>query len=512
VAVLALDVGSSELKAAVHGEAGTCLAIRSVEYPHVASASGIPELDPDVLWASVQEAAVRVVRQCRKERVVAACISSHGESFVPLSKQNKALRPFLLNVDSRATAEMEGFVRSFGASRLYELTGLPPHPMYTLPKIAWLRSNEPQVFEKAAKFFCVEDYLLHRLGVGDWIGSSLAARTLGLDLKLAKWSPDLLEQVGISESMLSRVATAGQCLGTASAHAMSELGLPKETLWVSGGHDQSCGALGGGALHQGTIVDGTGTFESISVPLSEPLTSGLTLEANIPCGRHATSNEFLALAYAPGGVVLRWFRDQFGQNLQARATELGCNVYDLLLQGIPGEPTGVFVFPHFFGTGTPWLDSAARGAIIGLTSSTSRDTLIKALLEGISFEVQWNFELLAAAGISVERIFAVGGGAKSSAWLQLKADIFGREVVLVPGESSSRGAAISAAVGSGVYKTHQEAVQAMVKLGPSYFPRSAVQHRYRELFHEYKELARRLYGFELPTLTKVLIPSGAQHA
>lgn len=512
MAVLALDVGSSELKAAVYGRSGTCIGIRSIEYPHVTTPSGNTELDPEVLWASVKQAAATVVRECHKERIVAACISSHGESFVPLSKHNKPLRAFLLNVDSRATAEMEGFVRSFGASRLYELTGLPPHPMYTFPKIAWLRANEPQVFKKAAKFLCVEDYLLDRLGVGDWMGSSLAARTLGLDLKLAKWSPDLLGHVGISESALSRVASPGQCLGTAGAPAMAELGLPKETLWISGGHDQSCGALGGGALRQGTVVDGTGTFESISVPLSQPLTSGLTLRAHVPCGRHAIPNEFLALAYAPGGVVLRWFRDQFGQDMRERAAKLECNAYDLLLRGVPTEPTGIFVFPHFLGTGTPWLDSAARGAIIGITSSTSRKTLIRALLEGITFEVQWNFELLEAAGISVERIIAVGGGAKSSAWLQLKADIFGREVVLVRGEASSRGAAISAAVGSGIYKTHQEAVQEMVELGPSYCPRPAAQRRYRELFLEYKDLARRLYGFELPALPKMPIPSGAQHA
>ena len=511
MAVLALDVGSSEIKAAIYGEAGACLAKKSIEYPHVASPSGSPELEPEVLWTAVKQATDAVLLQVRKEPVIAASISSHGESFVPLDKNDQPLRPFLLNVDSRATNEIEGFVRSFGAPRLYELTGLPPHPMYTLPKIAWLRANEPEVFGKAVKFLCVEDYLLHRLGVGAWMGSSLAARTLGLDLRAAKWSPDLLNHCGISEKALSQVVSAGQCLGTANRRVMAEMNLPKETLWVAGGHDQSCGALGGGALRPGTVVDGTGTFESISAPLREPLTSGLTLKANVPCGRHATSNEYLALAYAPGGVVLRWFRDQFGEDLRARAEELECSAYDLLLQGIPAEPTGIFVFPHFFGTGTPWLDASARGAIIGLTSLTTRNTLVRALLEGISFEVQWNFEVLDAAGISVERIFAVGGGAQSPAWLQLKADIFGREVVLVPGEASSRGAAICAAVGCGIYKTPLEAVQAMVNLGQSYFPRDAAQRRYRELFLEYKDLARRLYGFESPAFQNMPVPSGAQH-
>jgi len=503
VAFLALDIGSTELKAALYGQAGNPIAYHAIEYPHVSATDRDPGLDPEVLWKTVREAIASVVRRSRKERVRAAAISSHGESFVPINKAGEPLRSFLLNVDSRATAEMQWFVHKFGVAYLYKLTGLPPHPMYTLPKIAWLRANDPRLFGKAKKFLCVEDYLLHRAGVDACIGSSLAARTLAMDLKSEQWSPELLDSAGISEAALSRIVPAGQPLGTGSRKAMQALHLPKDTVWISGGHDQSCGALGGGALWEGNIVVGTGTFESLSVPLNQPLASDLMQKANIPCGRHAAPGGFLALAYAPGGILLRWFRDQFGQSLLAQAAKLKSNVYDLLLQTFPQEPTGLLAFPYFLGTGTPWLDSEARGAIVGLTSTTSRETMMKALLEGVTFEVRWNLELLESAGISIQRIFAVGGGAKSSAWLQLKADIFGREVVVVPGEASCRGAAICAAVGNGTYKSHFEAVRQMVKEGPSYYPRPDPESRYRELFSQYKEIARKLYGFEFPALHRV---------
>jgi xylulokinase len=115
----------------------------------------------------------------------------------------------------------------------------------------------------------------------------------------------------------------------------------------------------------------------------------------------------------------------------------------------------------------------------------------------------WNLEILATVGIRTERILAVGGGAKSEEWLQLKADIFNRPVVAVPGEASSRGAAICAAIGSGTYGNWDEAIASMVKPGKVFEPRPVAQRQYRELFEQYKEFAQRLYGFQFP-------PIGAQ--
>jgi xylulokinase len=259
-------------------------------------------------------------------------------------------------------------------------------------------------------------------------------------------------------------------------------------IWCTGGHDQACASIGAGALKPGTIADGTGTFECASIPLPEALVSPSSLEANLPCESHVIPGQFLTLAYVPAGIALRWLRENL----------IYVPDYNTLLAGLPVEPTGIFCFPYFLGTGTPWLDSQAKGSLFGLTSTTSRQALVQATLEGISYEMRWNFEVLRGMGIAIDQVFAVGGGAKSDAWLQLKSDIFGCPIVQIPGEASSRGAAICAAMAVGAYPNWDEAIAAMVKNRRVFEPRLPEQQRYRELFEQYKQLAQQLYSYKSP--------------
>jgi xylulokinase len=318
----------------------------------------------------------------------------------------------------------------------------------------------------------------------------LASRTLGFDIQKSAWDSDLLQFTGISEQQLSRVESSGKAIGTASARIARELGLSTDVVWCTAGHDQACASIGAGALGAGTIADGTGTFECASIPLKKALVSPTSLEANLPCECHVIPDQFLTLAYVPGGIALKWLRDNF--------VHVQDNSYDTILAGLPIEPTGIFCFPYFLGTGTPWLDSQAKGAMYGLTSSTTRQSLVQAMLEGISYEMRWNLEVLHGMGIEIKEVFAAGGGAKSEAWLQLKSDIFGCPIVQVPGEASSRGAAICAAMAVGKFRNWDEAVSAMVKGGRIFEPRPSVQPRYQELFEQYKEIAHRLYSFKSP--------------
>ena len=498
LSLLTLDLGSSELKVSAYGEDGSCLSAQTSEIKGGQVEGSQAELNPDLLWRAVCAGICSVSRSMHGLR--AASISSQGESFVPIDEHGRAIGNIILNVDARATDEMDDFSTAFGKAELYQITGLPAHPMYTLPKIAWLRKNQPAVFERAARFVCLEDYILHRLQVEPAISSSLASRTLGFDIRKNKWADSLLEFGGISSEQLSRVEPSGTSLGVASRSIASELGFPPELLWCSGGHDQACATIGSGATAAGDMADGTGTFECLSVPLEKPLLTETSLVANLPCERHAVPGRFLTLGYGPGGIVLKWVRDICNRHLMEPTRAAGRSAYDLMLQDVPGGPTGLFFFPYLLGTGTPWMDSKARTAILGLTSATTNGQLTKAALEGVTYEMCWNLEILATVGIRTERILAVGGGAKSEEWLQLKADIFDRPVVAVPGEASSRGAAICAAIGSGTYRNWDEAIASMVKPGKVFEPRPVAQRQYRELFEQYKEFAQRLYGFQFPPI------------
>jgi xylulokinase len=492
---LTLDLGSSELKFAVYGLDGACLSSVTTELKGAQIQGCRAELDPESFWQTTCNGISAVCRDLHLP-LQAAAISSHGESFVPLDKQGNAVGNILLNIDSRADAEMNEFTDAFTKLSLYQRTGLPVHPMYSLPKIAWLRKNRPDVFDRSARFVCLEDYILSRLQLEPVISSPLASRTMGLDINRNAWAEELLHFAGISSSRLSRVAPSGTAVGVAAPKIAAQIGLPPGVVWCTAGHDQVCASLGAGVQGVGTLADGTGTFECVSALLDAPLLSETSLGAKLPCERHAIPDKFLTLAYIPGGIALKWLRDNWNAE-SAERPATGQSVYDRMLANIPSEPTGLFFFPYLLGTGTPWL-SEAPATIWGVTSRTTRHDLVKAAIEGVSYEMRWNLEIFEQVGIRMDRILAVGGGAKSDKWLQLKADIFACPVVAVSGEASSRGAAICAAMGVKSFSSWNEAISAMVQPGRVFEPRPAMQGHYRELFQQYKELACRIYDHQFP--------------
>lgn len=495
MALLGIDIGTTSLKAALYAPDGNRLAGASIEYGASGAAAG---LHPDRLWEALGSVIARVRAATPAVAISAASISSHGESFVPVGRDGVALAPVVLNTAPIAVEEAAAFADRFGRQAIFERTGLPVHNMYTLPKIAWLARNRPEIFAATDRFLCVEDYILDRLGVGPFISTSLASRTMALDLDRCVWDDDLLAFAGIDARQLSTPVPAATRVGRARADRAAELGLPADVEWVAGGHDQGCCSLGAGGIAEGIAVDGTGTFECISIPVAAARLSPAALGCNFPTERHTVSPLLLTLSYIAGGIALKWFRDVVGRLEVERATEQGADPYDLILADLPEEPTGLFVFPHLIGTGTPWLDPAARGAVVGIGPETSFPALAKATLEGITLEMQWNLELQASTGIEVGRIHAVGGGSRSERWLQMKADIFGAEVVAVPGEASCAGAAMGAGVGTGVFADHAEAVAAFVREGRVFEPRAAQTDAYRQKGSAYRDLSKRLYGFDVP--------------
>lgn len=487
--ILTLDIGTSEVKVSVFSAAGEALETNRTELQSFSPKGSWAEADPDVIWRAVSNG-IRNLRSDLRVSIECAAISGHGESFIAVDRSGKPLRDVILNIDSRATLEMDEFSRLFGRQELYGRTGLPPHPMYTLPKILWMRHHEPALFAQSARFLCVEDYILSRLHIEPVISDSTASRTLGFDLETRAWDTELLNFAGISEKQVSRSERSGVALGASPEKIAAELGLPASTMWCTAGYDQACASIGAGAMRPGMISDGTGTFECASMPLQNPLTSPVSLASNLPCGSHVIPDHFLTLAYVPGGIALKWLRESLTPGRRYS--------YETMLSGLPIDPTGVFCFPYFIGTGTPWLDSRAKGAIYGLTTFTGAQSLAQAMLEGVSYEMRWNLEILRGLDIPVNQLLAAGGGAKSDAWLQLKSDIFGCPVVRVPGEASSRGAAICAAMAVGYFSTWTDAITAMVTSGRVFEPRHTQQRIYDELFEEYKDLARRIYGHHSP--------------
>ena len=212
---------------------------------------------------------------------------------------------------------------------------------------------------------------------------------------------------------------------------------------VIGSHDQIVNALGAGVANIGDAVDSTGTCECIE-PLYAQIPESLDFQrVNFACVPYLEDRGYVTYAYnISAGSVVRWYRDALAYHLK----EDGKSIYDVLNDLCPGEPTNLMVLPFLQGMGgTPDVDVNATGMIAGLTTQTRLPDIYRAILEGVTFEMRYNQEKLNEAGVCFNRLFACGGGARSPAWLQIKADILG--CTIIPVKSEETGAMGSAILG-----------------------------------------------------------------
>ncbi|HWA93155.1 MAG TPA: FGGY-family carbohydrate kinase [Terracidiphilus sp.] len=486
---MGIDIGTSGPKAAVFSLDGDQISVASMGLSGGQGAVG-GELRSEDLWEAIKLVVQKAVSEAGHSPIKAVSISSQGETFVPVDRQGSPLTPLVTNVNSTANREADELATAIGQKQMYETTGLPSHGMYTLPKILALRKEHPVIYADSVRFLCIEDYILSRVGIGAYISYSLASRTYGFDVSKRTWSETILSHCGLDPSHLAIPVASGTPLGTANASIAEELGLPKEAIWVAGGHDQGCCSIAArGKSSQTTAVDGTGTFECLT--FSGKCGPESVVGPIFPIEADLTPEHYLTLAYVPGGIVPRWMSEQIlGIDPKAAPN------YDSILNFVDDEPTGIFVFPYLFGTGTPWLDSEAKGAIVGLTNNTTSHSIFRAGLEGITFELKWNIEML---GNQLHSIHSVGGGSRSRVWLQLKADIFGQPVTSFKGETSCAGAAICAAMGIGAFSTWDEAAVAFLRPSGTFTPRKRISEAYQSAFCRYKEIATQIFEFRFRT-------------
>lgn len=486
MSLMGLDIGTTGCKAVVFDPEGRELARAYREYPEVYPQPGFMELEAERVWqgirAVIAEAAASV-----KDPVQALSISAMGESFAPVDAQGNFLYNSIISPDGRAAAEAADLAEQLGAERIFGLTGMTIHPSFTLPKIMWLAAHLPDVHARTWKYLLWPDIVALKLGLTPRLDYSLAGRTMAFDVAERRWSGDMLQAAGISEDAFAEPIASGEIIGELSPSAAAQVGLPAGCLLVAGGHDQPMNALGAGVIAPGLAVDGMGTVECVTTPFAEPVLTEAMRQHNYCCYSHVVPGMYCTIAFNySSGSILRWYRDNFCALRRRQAEASGQDVYELILADLPEAPTGLLSLPYFAGSGTPYLDPLAKGAILGLSLGCDEPTLVKGLLEGICYELNLNLTSLAAAGVEINRLRVTGGGSKSPAWLQIKADITGCEVVtLNVTEGGCLAGAMLGAVACGVYESLTQAASVLVQEKDTYTPNADRRLAYRDLYATY---------------------------
>ncbi len=502
MSLIGLDIGTTGCKAIVFSTAGEILGQAAREYPILTPHPNWAEQDAELVWKLAWESLSEAVAQVEDDPPVAMALSCQGEAVMPVDADGNPMRMVILGMDTRTTAENEWLAERFGADWLFECTGMPLHTVNTLPKLLWLKEHEPDLWRAADRFLLYEDFFIHRFTGKAVIGHCLASRTQMYDQRACDWSDEILDACGIERERLAPLAEREMAVvGVMKPDLAAMLGVAGEILLVSGGHDQACAACGSGVIEPGLAMVSTGTAEVVEVVMDSPALDPALRDGGISVYRHVVPGMYLAMALNhSGGLTLRWFRDTIGALELEQARASGQDAYDLLLADAPSEPTPMFVLPHFAGAGTPIQDTASKGAFVGMTFATDRPMMAKAVLEGLTFELRTNLDLLREVGIELGELRAVGGGARSDLWLQLKADICNISLrVPQVTEAACLGAALLAGTAAGVYPDLPTAVAQTVRvptlIQPDPVARSDYEQRYAlylEIYPALRDLQTRL--------------------
>jgi len=448
--IIAHDLGTTGDKASLHANDGRTLATCTIDYPTRFAPGGVAEQDPDHWWRAVGAASRQLLRRAGVDADAVQGIGLSGQMMgaVFLDEDLQSVRPAIIWADHRSTAQTAQLLNTVGMESAYAELGHRINPTYTLSKVMWVRDNQPELWAHTRHVCLTKDLITLRLTGTLLTDPSDASGTNAYDQTKGVWSTRMLQAAGIEERVLPPIVASTTVAGGLTGEAATHLGLRSGTPVVVGGGDGPMAAVGSGVV---APADGAyvclGSSSWISVTSKKPLLD--------PGMRSMTFDHVLPHSYVPtatmqaGAACLQWVIELFSPAGTAP------HAYDSLLAAA-GEVTaadeGLFFLPHLLGERSPYWNPAASGVFAGVGRHHSRGHMVRAVLEGVAFNLRTCIGAFTDGGIPVERVDVIGGGARSDVWLQVLADVWGvpvrrRSIIK---EANCLGAAVTALVGLGI--------------------------------------------------------------
>mgnify|MGYP000287325770 FL=1 len=488
--VIGCDVGSQSVKAIILSEQGEIVAEASSDYPIEYPQPTWAQQEARDWEKATNEAIARVVQESgvSKEAVLAIGIDAQVDGVVAVDSAGTPLHPAIIWMDRRAVAQTESVKQSFSEKEIFDLSGLNLDPYHVAPKIRWLADEVPQVFEQAHYFLMPGSYIAHYLSGEVGIDYSNASSMLLMDIRQREWSARLCEIFDIPPDRLPPIYPANHVLGTLKRELAEQMGLSPKTLIVLGCGDEHAACLGAGVIRPGMVCDITGTAEPVCAVAEKPVfdESGLV---ETHCHAHPDYWLLENPGFVSGGNY-RWFRDHFGKAEIEIARTQAVEAYQLLdrlAEDVPAGSEGLILLPCLMGSVTPTWNAATRGVFLGFSLTHTRAHFARAVLEGSAYGLRDIVDRMKEIGLTIEEIRAVGGGARSPLWRQIKADVTGFPVALTQTvETTALGAAILALNGAGLTQTLDEACDLCVKVVETRYPQAQNAAIYNRRYQTYR--------------------------
>jgi xylulokinase len=488
--VLGVDCSTTAAKAVVWDAQGRSVAEGRATFPVSHPRPGWGEQRAEDWWIATTSAVSRAARSVEARRIAALCITHQRETFACLDERGDPVRPAMLWMDMRATEQVE----AHGTPEVHRLTGKPPNPTPAWYKLLWLREHEPETLRRTAHVVDVQAYLVHRL-TGQWRTSWASADPLGLlDMATFDYDDGLLAAAELSREQLCALSPPGAVLGELTTAVAGDLGLPAGLPVVAGAGDGQSAGLGC----------------NVTTPSRAYLNMGTGVVSGVHSERYAHAMEYRTMSSAiPGSYVLEtfigggthnvsWFVHKLaGIDADALALDLSAEqILEMAAAQLPPGAEGLLCLPYWTGALTPYWESHARGALLGLSGIHGKAHIYRAILESIALEQRLLTDgVQTALSEPIEQIMLLGGGSRSALWCQILADVLQRSVLVVrERESTALGAGMLAAAATGIHPGIAEAAAAMSGVVRRFEPQPDDVAAYDGIYDVYRDLYPALRG------------------
>ncbi|MBK8020476.1 MAG: xylulokinase [Chloroflexi bacterium] len=494
--LLGVDVGTSSVKAVLYNpQTGKVAGAAAQEYPLHKPAPNYAEHEPEDWW-SAAVGAVRAVMTSTPGAQVAGiglCGQMHGTAF--LDRAGASIRPAIIWADQRSGAECQELIDQIGAGPFSSVTGTLPAAGFAAPTLLWLRKHEPRTLDRTQMLLMPKDYVRFRMTDTMATDASDAAATALFDVSIKAWSPEIVNAVGISRSILPPIRDSASVVGELTKTAAEALGLPAGIPVVTGCADQPAQAFTNGLIRTGTASVTVGSGGQVFVPVVPDMESNvlfrLPTDPRVHVFNHALPGMWYVLgATLSAGLSLRWLRSLLGRSGDGKEAyaQFSHEAGDVS----PGA-NGLIFLPYLAGERTPHMDSHARATFVGLSYHHERGHLARAVMEGVAFSLREALSISTAIGGAAKTVIAAGGAMESTVWRQIMADVLGIPLYQTGiSETTGVGAALLAALGTGMYEEYADACALTSQSIHVTEPIPANQARYDALFVRYQGLYAKL--------------------
>ncbi|NOY77972.1 MAG: hypothetical protein GXO76_08900 [Calditrichaeota bacterium] len=494
--ILAHDVGTGGNKAVLVDTTGkirsTSFEPYRIDYPRPNWA----EQDPEEWWGAISKSTQSLLRKSgiSSREIIAVTFSTQMLGIIPMDSHGSVLRPAIIWLDERAEEQAQKLMRKFISPKIFaKLAGAEMCGKDGMPKLLWLKENEPQTYQKMCCFLDVGGYLLYRSTgkmVMEWTGASV----FGMNLKKKTWLTGIFRYVGLDPQKFPPLVQSTAVVGTLTAQAARDLGLLEGTPVVAGSGDAPSAAVGSGSVGEGEGHAYIGTSGWLGVVTTKTPTgkSGVaTIHSSDP------QKTFLFAESEMAGGCLEWMAREVCRDMQTAKNSAGIYAaMDADIADIPPGAGGLIFTPWMYGERVPVNDTRVRSAFINLSANHHRDHMLRAVYEGVVYNLRWSLEIVEKRfGFLLPALRVIGGGAKSAIWMHILADATRRKVETVryPQEAGAVGVALVAAVGLGIYPDF-ESLKMLIQPAQVFEPNPENAEVYDFMFERYKEVYTRLKG------------------